>query len=193
MDLELLLQTYAQQPAILLLLLFLAPFVLEEAAIVAGAALAAAGQLPAAAVVAALFAGMVISDWMLYALGAGAGQSSRVRGWVGAGNIEYGRRLLSRGMLPAAVSARLVPWLLLPVFVASGFVQVGFGRFAAINAGIALVYTNVLFWGIYGFNLVLFDTLAQWGWVAVAALAAAILLATRAVAKRLGGRRDDQD
>lgn len=185
-----LLVRHAGDPIVLAALLFLAPFVLEEAAILMGAGIAVAGELPAAVAAGALYLGIVVSDWLLFIGGAWAARSGRIRGWIGTGNIDKGRRLLERGTFLASLSARLVPWLLMPIFVACGFVGIGFARFAFINAVIALVYLNVLFWAAYGFNLVLLDLFARWGWVLVVGFAIAIVLATRIAGRRWGKPKD---
>jgi membrane protein DedA with SNARE-associated domain len=177
-------QQYASNPAVLLALLFVGPFVLEEAALLGGAALAAAGNLHPAAAAAALFLGMMVSDWALYGLGAWAGRSARIRAWIGPAPIDYGRNMLRRGGFGAGVAARLIPWLLFPVFVASGFVGVGFFHFAAINAVIAFVYTNAIFWAVYQFDILIFDLLDEWAWAAIALLILAVIGAARLAARR---------
>lgn len=191
-DFEAFLLEQANNPALALALLFFGPFVLEEAAVLAGAALAAAGALPPVVVLIVLYAGIVVSDWLLYLVGALAGRSRRVRGWIGHDTIDKGRRLLQRGALPAAISARLVPWLLLPIFVTSGFVRVDFLRFAAMNAAIAFIYVNVIFWGIFGFNLVLFEVFDGWGWLAVLALGLGLVMLSRRLMRRFSPARDDE-
>jgi membrane protein DedA with SNARE-associated domain len=189
--LEQLLDQYLGNPYVLAALLFLAPFVLEEAAILTAAALAAAGELSTSIALAAVAIGMVVSDWLLYALGAIAGRSRRIRGWIGEESIARGQRLLERGALPAALLARLIPWLLFPIFVASGFLGVGFRRFALVNAGIAVVYIAVLFFGVYGLNLVIFDLLEGWGWAVVALLLACVVALSRWAARRYRSLGDD--
>lgn len=188
---ESLFEQFLGNPLVLAALLFLGPFVLEEVAIFTGAALAAAGELPPAVALAALGLGTVVSDWALYAAGAIAGRSGRIRSWIGEETILRGRKLLSRGVVAGALTARLVPWLLLPVFVASGFLGIGFRRFALVNAIIATVYIAALFFGVYGFNLVLFDILGGWGWFAVIACAVGIVLLSRKAARRYRERVDD--
>jgi membrane protein DedA with SNARE-associated domain len=174
-------------PALQLTLLFLGPYLLEEAAILGATALAAAQELRPLSAFVAVYLGIVTSDWLLYGVGWGAGRSARLRAWVGEEAIGRGRRMLSRGAFPAGLTARLVPWLLFPIFVSSGFLGVGFQRFAAINAAIALVYTAILFLGLYLFNVALFDLFAGWGWLAVAVAGVLLLLAIRA------GRRHYRD
>jgi membrane protein DedA with SNARE-associated domain len=170
--------TFAENRIVLCALLFLGPFVLEEAAILGGSAIAASAALPSFVVFAILLAGIVVSDWLLYAIGAMAARSPRVSRWVGDANLRRGRALLDRGVVPASTLARLVPWLLLPVFVASGFFRVRFARFAAVNALVAVIYLSVLFWGVYWFDVVLIERLHRWGWLAVIVLAIAIAVAS---------------
>ncbi|SCY68558.1 DedA family protein [Paracoccus tibetensis] len=181
---EALIEQYLGNPAVLALLLFLAPFVLEEAAILTGAALAASGEMSAALALAAISTGMIVSDWTLYAIGALAGRSRRIRGWIDAATLLRGRQLLDRGAWPAGLLARLIPWLLFPIFVASGFLGVGFRRFALINGLIAAVYILVLFFGVFGLNLVLFDWLGNWAWAVMALLLIVVVAAGRWAARR---------
>lgn len=174
-------------PTVLALLLFLGPFVLEEAAIVSGSALSAAEEIQPFAALVALYLGTVVSDWLLYGIGAAAGRSARLRAWIGPGYIESGRKILDRGATGAAIMARLIPWLLFPVFVASGFVNVGFIRFAAVNAAVAFGYVNLLFWGIYGLDLVLFQTFERWGWALVALTTVLVIAVIRSAGRRVRG------
>lgn len=171
-------------PVLQLFLLFVTPFVLEEAAILSAAALAAAGELAAPIAFAAVYAGIVVSDWVLYAAGKAAGSSRRIRRWVGEDVIARGRRILERGAMGAAVTARLVPWLLFPIFVASGFLGVSFVRFALVNALVALVYAAAAFLGLYLFNVALFELFDTWGWVAASVAALAVLAVLLLVRRR---------
>src|SRR5690606_8256927 len=99
---------------------------MEEGAILAGAALAAADEIGVGLALLALVVGNILSDWLLYGIGVLAGKSSLVRRWIDGVMLDHARRLLVRGVWPAAVLARLLP----PVFIASGFVRVDFRRFA---------------------------------------------------------------
>jgi len=171
-------------PLVLVVLLFLATFVLEEAAILIAAGLAASGELPASLALGAISSGIIVSDWCLYGLGALAARSARIARWVSPARIDIGRSLLQRNTLVAGLIARIIPWLLFPIFVASGFLGVGFVRFALINAAIALLYVLALFYGAFGLSSVLIDWLGGWAWLFGAVLLLAILWGGRAVAKR---------
>lgn len=180
---ELLIERHLDNPFILAGLLFLATFVLEEAAILLAAGLAAAGELGTAVAVAAVGSGVIVSDWLLYALGALAGRSRRIAGWISPGQLAQGRRMLSRSVLLAGLLARLIPWLLFPVFVASGFVRVGFGRFALSNGAIALVYVLGLFFGAFELYELLLARLGNWAWLCGAGLLLAMLWGGRRAAR----------
>ena len=167
---------FAAQPAVLMLILFLAPFAVEEAAILAAAGLVAGGCLSPPLAFFPLLFGIFASDWFLFGLGHIAAKADRIRAWVGEGRIRKGRRLLSRGTLAAAVTARLVPWLLPPIFLASGLVGVRFRNFVLANAVVASVYTALVFFLALEFNTFLVGHFRQWGWIGVAAMASAVLI-----------------
>ncbi|WP_410217500.1 DedA family protein [Paracoccus sp. (in: a-proteobacteria)] len=182
--LEALIEQSLGSPLLLAALLFVATFVLEEAAILLAAGLAASGEMTSALALASVGTGMIVSDWCLYGLGALAARSRRIADWVSRDRLEQGRRLLHRSTFAAGLLARIIPWLLFPVFVASGFLRVGFRRFAMINAIIALVYVPAVFYGAFGLYAVLMEWLGDWAWMTGAVLLLAILWGGRAVARR---------
>lgn len=176
---ETLIEQHLGSPPILAALLFAATFVLEEAAILLGAGLTAAGELNAGVAIAAVGAGIIVSDWLLYGLGALAVRHRRMAAWIPPEKLDQGRRLLQRSTLVAGLLARLVPWLLFPVFVASGFFGVGFRRFAAVNGMIAIVYTSLLFFGAFEIFASMIERLGGWTWLVGAALLLALIWAGR--------------
>lgn len=181
-----LLHDYVGNPVVQVVLLFLVPFVLEEAAMVGAAAVSASGELPPLVALAAVYAGVVGSDWVVYGAGYLGGRVQWLRRKVGERNIAAGERLLHRGLIPALLVARVVPWLQPPIFLACGFLRIPFPAFAAINAVFGLVYTSVLFWALYAFDALLFDYLEAWGWVVVVAVLAVILVTVRLLGQRSG-------
>lgn len=180
---EALIQQSLGNPLLLAVLLFFATFVMEEVAIFVAAGLAAAGEMTTGLALAALIGGMIVSDWCLYGLGAMARRHDRVARWVSPRKLEQGRLLLRRSTLVAGLLARIVPWLLAPVFMASGFLRVGFRRFALVNATIAVVYIPFLFFGAFSLYGVLLERLGAWAWVAGGAVVLAILWGVRALAR----------
>jgi membrane protein DedA with SNARE-associated domain len=171
-------------PLVLVVLLFLATFVLEEAAILIAAGLAASGELPASLALGAIASGIIVSDWCLYGVGVLAVRNARIARWVSPARIDIGRSLLQRNTLVAGLIARIIPWLLFPIFVASGFLGVGFLRFALINAAIALLYVLALFYGAFGLSSLLIDWLGGWAWLFGAVLLLALLWGGRVIARR---------
>lgn len=178
---------YSSQPSVLLAILFLAPFVLEEAAILAAAGMATAGLLPPITAFLVLLLGIVVSDWFLFGLGHLATRIGRIRGWIGGRRLTRGRELLGRGTLAAAVTARLVPWLLPPIFVASGLFGVRFSTFALANGVVACIYTTGFFVLAYEFNAIAMERFGQWGWVGIAGLAVALLGRSFVRRRKTGG------
>lgn len=179
-----LIEQHLGNPLLLAALIFVGTFVLEEAAILLAAGLAASGEMTAALALAALSSGMIVSDWCLYGLGALAGRNRRIAEWVSPERLNEGRRLLHRSTFAAGLLARLVPWLLFPIFVASGFLRVDFRRFALINAAIALVYVPAVFCGAFGLYALLMEWLGGWAWLIGAAGLLALLWRGRALAAR---------
>ncbi|WP_304615774.1 DedA family protein [Paracoccus sp. (in: a-proteobacteria)] len=189
---ETLVEHYLGNPLLLAVILFGATFVLEEAAILMAAGLAAAGEMSPALALASVAAGMVVSDWCLYALGALAIRHRGIAAWVSEERLEQGRQLLHRSTFAAGLLARLVPWLLFPIFTASGFLRVGFRRFALINLGIALVYVMAVFYGAFGLYEILLARMGHWAWLVGAVLLLAILWAGRRITRRyLSGGADN--
>lgn len=179
-----LIEQHLGNPLLLAALLFLGTFVLEEAAILLAAGLAASGEMSAGLAIAAVGAGMIVSDWCLYGLGAMAGRSRRIAEWISQERLDEGRRLLHRSTFAAGVLARLVPWLLFPIFVTSGFLRVDFRRFALLNGVIVLVYVPAVFYGAFGVYAVLMDWLGGWAWLIGAAGLLVLLWRGRALARR---------
>lgn len=188
-----LIEQFLGNPLVLVILVFLATFVLEEAAILIAAGLAASGELHAGLALAAAGSGIIVSDWCLYGFGALARRSPWIKRWVSASRLEQGRSLLQRSTLAAGLVARGVPWLLFPIFVASGFLGVGFRRFAIVNSVIALIYVLVLFYGAFGLSSVLIDWLGGWAWLIGAVLLLALIFGGRAVARRYFERNAPPD
>ena len=152
-----------------------------------GAGLAASDVISPELCLGVIIFGIIVSDWALYLLGHAAGRISIIRRRIGEDRIKRGRQILRRGTLTAAVIARLLPWLLLPVFVTSGFLRTGFVSFAIVNGCVATVYATAVFLLAFRFNLAAFDVLDQWAWIAIALAMVAVLILGRFAAKKYAG------
>lgn len=172
-------------PMVLALLLFFATFVMEEVAIFVAAGLAASGEMTTGLALASLIGGMIISDWCLYGTGALMRRHRKIAQWVSPQKLAQGRLLLGRSMLVSGLLARIVPWLLAPVFMASGFLNVGFRRFALVNAMIAVVYIPLLFFGAFSLYGMLLERLGLWAWAVGGVAVAAILWGIRSLSRHV--------
>ena len=169
-------------------LLFLATFVAEEAAMVGGAGLAAAGELSAPWAAAAVFGGIVLSDWFFYWVGHLAQRVSWLRRRLSTATLERGRGYLGGDLPLALLVARLVPGLVYPIFMSCGFLGIGFRRFALLNLLIVVPYTALLFGGTLLLGELLFAYLENWGWLVLAAYAVVLILLLRWRGRRAAAR-----
>jgi membrane protein DedA with SNARE-associated domain len=181
--LDTLLLQAAGDPWLQSLLLFAGAFVLEEAAVAAGAMLTAEGELWWGQALGALLLGITVSDWALYGLGWAATRFAWVRARVEGPAMSRGRLLLNRNLPLALLSARIVPWLLFPVFVGCGLLRISFATFVTVNLAIVVVYASALFAGLTLMNAWLLDFMGRWAWLVVAALLAGCLAWRRRAAR----------
>jgi membrane protein DedA with SNARE-associated domain len=166
--------TISSNPGVLALAIFAGTFLLEDATMVAAALLAASGMLPAPVAFVALYAGIVVSDWGLYGLGAAARSSGIARRIIGEDRITKAGSWLRGRLLPTLIGVRLVPGSRLPAYTASGFLRVPFRPFAAITATMsflwtATIFTSVLFFGVHA------ALLGPWKYAGCAMLGAIVI------------------
>jgi membrane protein DedA with SNARE-associated domain len=166
--------TISTNPAVLALAIFAATFLLEDATMVAAALLVASGMIAAPIAFIALYAGIVVSDWGLYGLGAVARSSSVARRIVGDDRIAKARTWLRGRLLPTLIGVRLLPGSRFPAYTASGFLRVPFRPFAAITAAMSLVWTAAIFTSvlIFGAHAAM---LGPWKYTGCALFGAAII------------------
>jgi membrane protein DedA with SNARE-associated domain len=163
----------AASPALLPLTLLGLTFVLEDAATIAAGVLAAAGRIDPALALGVVLGGTIAGDLALYAAGrwlsdraAAARLEARLVGSAAG-------RLWRRNALAASAAARFVPGLRLPVFTLAGVAHVPAGRFAAVIAASAAVWTPALFTLSRTAGAAAAAQLGNAGWIAAALLAAA--------------------
>ena len=145
--------TISSNPLVLALTIFAATFVLEDATMVAAGLLAANGMIPAPMAFLALYAGIVVSDWGLYGLGAAARTSEAARRIVGESRIAKARTWLRGRLLPTLIGVRLLPGSRFPAYAASGFLRIPFRPFAAITATMSLLWTAPIFTSVLVFGM----------------------------------------
>ena len=123
----------ADSVLVMLCLLVVGTFVSEDAACVGGGLLVAGGKLAFGPVVLACFAGILIGDLLLVALGRWGGRTALgvwpLRSWVSADAVERAERWFTQRGAWLILVSRFVPGTRLPTYVAAGILQVPLQRF----------------------------------------------------------------
>ena len=153
----------------LLSLLFL-PFAHEDLAIVLGGYIVVNDALPLGIVVAAIYAGMVVSDFAVYGIGAGARRLPWVSRWAVDDNVKNFGDALTRNLFGLVALCRVVPGLVFVAAVACGWTRVPFSRFAAASLLVSALYLPLMLYLIIVFGDALDDHVGLWTWPALLCL-----------------------
>jgi len=142
----------------LLAFVFALTFFIEETAIAASAYLVGTERLTLYSGFLALYAGIFVSDLFLYALGAGI---RRVK-WIGLYfNVSAYQamvsRWLDRSLLTTIVVARLIPGMLIPIFIVLGFSRTNIYKISILNAMVTAIYTAVVLFILLSLGIKLGD------------------------------------
>jgi len=165
----------AANPALVVIAVALATFVLEDAATVGAALLAAQGVLPVSAAVLGLFIGITLGDLGLYAIGALARRWRWLADRIGEARLMRGQAWLGDRILPAILLARVTPGLRVPCYSASGYLGIPFLSFAAIAVAAVAVWSIAAFTLVYLYGHVAQAWLGEFSWVAGAVLLIAVV------------------
>jgi membrane protein DedA with SNARE-associated domain len=138
---EIWLACLAAYPALMVLAIVAATFVVEDAATIAVGVLASRMLVDPGLAVAALLAGTIVGDFGVYALGRSAGRLPFLRDRRFPVAEAW---LRSHGGFAVAI-ARFLPGARLPVYSTSGFLRMPFANFAALVIVTGLVWTPALF------------------------------------------------
>jgi len=136
-----LVQLASGQPALLFLGIMLLTFLLEDAVALASGLLASQMLIDPGVALAALVFGTVVGDLGLYGIGRHAAGTRIGRRLGAARGVASATDWLARRSTLAVASARFLPGLRLPVYLASGYAALPFGRFAAIVSLTCLAWT----------------------------------------------------
>jgi membrane protein DedA with SNARE-associated domain len=176
-----LLMRFAANPWLLVPLILAATFVLEDLATVTVAVLASHMVIDGSVALAAAVAGTAFGDIALYAAARWARSIPFVSAWLARPLLNRTLGWVRQHALPMVVAARFVPGLRLPVFAGAGAVGVPAPPFVAAVIVTTLLWTPALYWSAAQLGP---TVLGATGWIAVLALAAALLAAPR-LASRL--------
>src|SRR5215217_7354723 len=144
-------------------LLFL-PFAHEDLAIVLGGYIVVNDLMPLGLVAAAIYAGMVVSDFALYGLGAGARRLPWVSRWAVDHNVKNFGDALTRNLFGLVALCRVVPGLVFVASVACGWTRVRFGRFAVASLLVSALYLPLMLYLVIVFGDALDDHVGLWTW-----------------------------
>ncbi len=143
-------------PWVIVVVLVLTTFLLEDVAIAAGVALAVHGSISWGLSFAAVAGGIALGDIGLYGLGIAATRVPWLkRRYVGE-KADWGRAQLQRRLSSAILLARVIPGLRLVTYTVAGFVRVPFMPFCGWVLFAVLLWTG----GLYLFSVAIGHALA---------------------------------
>lgn len=140
-----LLQTVADNPALLAIVLFGATLVAEDLATIAAGILVAQIDTPAAAALIAVILGTAAGDVALYAFGRWGAHTRTGKRLRARNDVRRAEAWVRERALWLVFAARFMPGLRLPVFTASGLARAPAGPVVAIIAFTTPVWTTALF------------------------------------------------
>jgi membrane protein DedA with SNARE-associated domain len=183
------LTSLGSDPAMLMIAILLATFIIEDAATVGAAMLSADGVLSASWALTALFAGIVLGDIGLYGLGRLASRNSWVHRKLQRRVALDLRHWMGQRLVPMVFTARFIPGARLPSYTASGLLGLPFWRFTLTAAVATALWTLLVFTLVFVFGIYFSERLGLWRWVVAGVVVLALLLIPRA---RIGSRAEIQ-
>lgn len=181
---ELLMQV-AGQPLLLVTVILVATFLLEDLATITVALLASHMVIDGTTALGAAVFGTVLGDVALYALARWAGDRTFVQRWrrrPALARVIAWTRVHALKML---VIARFTPGLRFPVFAGAGVVGIPAAPFIATVTVTTLIWTPGLYYAAARLDMAGLERLGGMSWVAALALVGAIMLAAHLVSARL--------
>ncbi|MBV8399242.1 MAG: VTT domain-containing protein [Acetobacteraceae bacterium] len=178
-----------QQPALQALAIILGTFVLEDAATVLAAVRAQEGGISMPLALVSLYAGIVLGDLGLYALG----RLSTGFGWIARLVPEQRSRIaadwLQSRVFKVVLAARFLPGMRLPTYTACGFLRADLRQFALAAIVATLAWTSLLFAVGLWIGQFLIDHLGAWRWAGAVGFALTLVLIGRFAARLQGAER----
>jgi membrane protein DedA with SNARE-associated domain len=178
-----------QQPAVQALAIILGTFVLEDAATVLAAMRAQEGGISMPLALVSLYAGIVLGDLGLYALG----RLFTRFGWIARLVPEQRSRLaadwLQSRVFKVVLAARFLPGMRLPTYTACGFLRADLRQFTLAAIVATLAWTSLLFGVSLRIGQFLIDHLGAWRWAGAVGFALTLVLIGRFAARLQGAER----
>ncbi len=139
-------------PVLVPLAITASTLLLEDPTTVIVGMMAADRVLPVLGALAPIWVGVIIGDSFLYGVGYLARKHSKLARFVDHKNVIPFRTWLEKRYMLTVFSVRFIPGLRIPVFMASGFFQNSFPRFAIAAIGATLAWSTLLFFAAYWFG-----------------------------------------
>jgi membrane protein DedA with SNARE-associated domain len=153
----------------ILSLLFL-PFAHEDLAIVLGGYIVVNQIMPLGMVVAAIYVGMVVSDFALYGIGASARHIPWLSRLAVDDRVKNFGDTLNRGVFGLVAFCRVVPGVVFVAMVACGWTRVPLGRFTIASLLVSALYLPLMLYLVIVFGDALDDHAGLWTWPFLLAL-----------------------
>jgi len=147
---ERLAEAHTISPAAIASFLFAGGFVSEDLSCVSAGLLVSKGSLPYWLAALACALGVWVSDSLIYFWGwigrRGLLERARLRWFVGRSPIERGAGVFERHGPKVLILSRFMPGSRVPIYLAAGFLQYPFARFAGWMALAAAIWAPVMVW-----------------------------------------------
>lgn len=144
--------------------LLVLPFAHEDLAILLGGYLVVNDVMPAAIVAAAIYVGIVASDFALYGLGAAARSVPWLSRFAREGRGHRFGDILKRNVFAMVAFCRVVPGVVFFAFVACGWARVSLWRFSLASLSISALYLPLMLYLVIVFGDALDERMGLWAW-----------------------------
>ncbi len=168
--------------------IILGTFVLEDAATLLAAMQVATGALSLPLALASLYAGIVLGDLGLYALGFLSASNAWARRFVPERRRDLGHDWVKARIFPLVIVSRFVPGLRLPTYTTLGFLRAPLGKFATAAIGATLVWTSGLFFLSMKLGTLLMHYLGVWRWAGLVIFLILLVLVGRFATRQYNKR-----
>jgi len=153
-----------------LLSLVALPFAHEDLAIVLGAYIVVNDLMPTGLVVASIYGGMVVSDFALYGIGAGARRLPWLQKHAVDDRVRSFGDVLKRNLFALVAVCRFIPGFVFVALVACGWSRVSLARFTAASLIVSAAYLAIMLYLVATFGDALDDHIGLWTWPLLLAL-----------------------
>jgi membrane protein DedA with SNARE-associated domain len=161
--------------------LVILPLAHEDLAIILGAYLVVNNVMPVGIVVLCIYGGMVVSDFALYFIGAGARRLPWLTRWAVDDRVRDVAATLQRDLFGLVALCRLVPGVVFIGFIACGWTRVPLARFAVASLVVSAFYLPLMLYLAVVFGDALDDHVGWWAWPALVVGLAGIDLVRRRI------------